>query len=138
MKQIEIYQLPGKQIEIKVQFQEDTVWLSQKMMSELFEKDSDTIGMHLKNIFSEKELSQIATTELFSVVQTEGKRKVNRKVKFYNLDAIISVGYRVNSKRGTHFRQWTTQQSKDYMVQGFAINQKWLEQLHHVINGCQR
>ena len=95
-------------------------------MSELFEKDSDTIGLHLKNIYREQELSENSTTELFSVVQNEGKREVKRNIKFYNLDAIISVGYRVNSKRGTQFRQWATQRLKDYLVQGYAINERRL------------
>jgi prophage maintenance system killer protein len=82
--------------------------------------------LHLKNIFAEGELVEDATTELFSVVQIEGKRSVNRKIKAYNLDAIISVGYRVNSKRGTQFRQWATQRLKDYLVKGYAINEKRL------------
>jgi len=111
----------------------DSVWLSQRQMAELFEKDSDTIGLHLKNIFAEEELEESATTELFSVVQREGNREVKRNIKFYNLDAIISVGYRVNSKRGTQFRQWATQRLKDYLVQGYAINQKRLEELGKVV-----
>jgi len=80
------------------------VWLSQKQMSELFDKDMDTIGFHLKNIYESEELNEISTTEDFSVVRQEGKRNIKRKIKFYNLDAIISVGYRVNSKRGIMFR----------------------------------
>ncbi len=124
--QIQIYKSADNQIQIEVRFEEDTVWLSQKMMAELFEKDSDTIGLHLKNIYAEEELEEKATTEFFSVVQTEGKRKVKRTIRFYNLDAIISVGYRVNSKRGTQFRQWATQRLKDYLVQGYAINEKRL------------
>lgn len=89
---------------------------------------SDTIGLHLRNIYKDEELDEISTTEDFSVVQEEGKRKVNRIIKFYNLDAIISVGYRVNSKRGIQFRQWATQRLKDYLVQGYAINEKRLAQ----------
>ncbi|GLU55245.1 RhuM family protein [Dyadobacter frigoris] len=85
-------------------------------MSDLFDKDSDTIGLHLKNIFSEEELEAASTTEDFSVVQQEGKRQVKIIIKFYNLDAVISVGYRVNSKRGTQFRQWATQRLKDYLT----------------------
>lgn len=125
---IEIYKTPDNQTEIQVQFEEDTVWLSQKQMGQLFEKDTDTIGLHLKNIYESGELQEFATTEESSVVQTEGKRQVRRKIKFYNLDAIISVGYRVNSKRGVQFRQWATQQLKDYLVQGYAINEKRLAQ----------
>jgi prophage maintenance system killer protein len=126
--QIEIYKSNTDQIEINVQFEKETVWLSQKLMSDLFAKDSDTIGLHLKNIYEELELDESATTELFSVVQTEGKRQVNRKIKHYNLDAIISVGYRVNSKQGTQFRQWATQRLKDYLVQGYALNEKRLKE----------
>ena len=123
---IEIYKSKDNQIELQVQMDTDTVWLNQKQMAELFGKDSDTIGLHLKNIYNESELEEISTTEYFSVVQKEGKRLVKRKIKFYNLDAIISVGYRVNSKRGTQFRQWATQRLKDYLVQGYAINEKRL------------
>jgi death-on-curing family protein len=133
MNDIEIYQSSDNQIEIRVQFDNETVWLSQKQMADLFSKDSDTVGLHLKNIYSEEELTEEATTEFFSVVQTEGKRKITRKIKFYNLDAILSVGYRVNSKRGTQFRQWATQRLKDYLVKGFAIDQKRLsENLHYL------
>jgi prophage maintenance system killer protein len=123
---IEIYKSKDNQIELQVQMDTDTVWLNQRQMAELFGKDSDTIGLHLKNIYNESELEEISTTEYFSVVQKEGKRLVKRKIKFYNLDAIISVGYRVNSKRGTQFRQWATQRLKDYLVQGYAINEKRL------------
>jgi prophage maintenance system killer protein len=131
--QIEIYKSRNSQIEVKVQFEKNTVWLSQKQMAELFDKDSDTIGLHLKNIFAEEELVENSTTEFFSVVQKEGKRAVARKIKCYNLDAIISVGYRVNSKRGTQFRIWATQRLKEYLVKGYAINQKRLDELQQTI-----
>jgi hypothetical protein len=98
--EIKIYQLEDGKTEIQVKLENDTVWLSQKQMAELFDKDPDTIGLHLKNIYESYELEEITTTEEYSVVQQEGQRKVKRKIKFYNLDAIISVGYRVNSKRG--------------------------------------
>ena len=127
-KQIEIYKTKDNRTEINVQFDGETVWLSQKQMSELFGKDTDTVGLHLKNIFKEGELSESSTTEFFSVVQSEGKRNVRRKIRYYNLDAIISVGYRINSKQGTQFRQWATQRLKDYLVQGYAINEKRLAQ----------
>ncbi len=109
MNEVEIYKTEDTQIEVRVKFGQDTVWLSQKQMAELFDKDTDTIGLHLKNIYAEEELKENSTTELVPVVQTEGKRRVKRKIIFYNLDAIISVGYRVNSKSGTQFRQWTTE-----------------------------
>jgi prophage maintenance system killer protein len=123
---IEIYQSADNQTTVKVRFEGDTVWLSQKLMAEVFEKDSDTIGLHLKNIYTEGELEEHTTTEFFSVVQQEGSRTVKRKTKFYNLDAVISVGYRVNSKRGTQFRQWATRRLKEYLVQGYAINEQRL------------
>lgn len=130
---IEIYKSSDNQVELYVQLDTDTVWLNQKQMAELFDKDSDTIGLHLKNIYKENELDEISTTEFFSVVQIEGKREIKRKVTFYNLDAIISVGYRVNSKRGTQFRQWATQRLKDFLVQGYAINDKRLEQMNREV-----
>ncbi|MFI8606149.1 virulence RhuM family protein [Cellulophaga baltica] len=106
---------------VEIRLENNTIWLNQKQMAELFDKDSDTIGLHLKNIYTTKELNKNATTEKYSVVQIEGKREVNRKVLFYNLDAIISVGYRVNSKRGTQFRIWANSILKDHLVQGYAI-----------------
>jgi death-on-curing family protein len=131
--QIEIFQGANNEINIEVKFEEDTVWLSQRQMSELFAKDSDTIGLHIKNIYNEGELERIATTEDYSVVQREGKREVNREIVHYNLDVIISVGYRVNSKRGTQFRQWATQKLKDYLVKGYAINEFRLAQKNQEI-----
>ncbi|MCS6795995.1 MAG: virulence protein RhuM/Fic/DOC family protein [Raineya sp.] len=131
--EIIIYQTPDKQSQVEVKFEGETFWLSQKQMAELFDKDTDTIGLHLKNIYAEGELSERATTEFFSVVQNEGKRQVKRKIKFYNLDAIISVGYRVNSKRGTQFRQWATQRLKEFLIQGYTINQKRLQELGKII-----
>ncbi|NDP22935.1 MAG: death-on-curing protein [Paludibacter sp.] len=128
MSNIVIYKLSENQTEIKVQFDNDTVWLSQKLMAELFDKDSDTIGFHLKNIYSETELIESSTSEFFSVVQKEGNRNIRRKLKYYNLDAILSVGYRVNSKRGTQFRQWATQRLKEYLVQGYVINEERLKE----------
>ena len=126
--QIEIYQTKDGLTEISVQLQENTIWLSQKQMALLFEKDSDTIGLHLKNIYKTEELLENATTEYFSAVQKEGKRQVKRNIRYYNLDAIISVGYRVNSKRGTQFRIWANKILKDYLVNGYAINEKRLQE----------
>jgi prophage maintenance system killer protein len=124
---IKIFQTKDKRTEIQVIVQSESVWLSQKQMSELFEKDSDTIGLHLRNIYKSGELKEKATTEKYSVVQEEGHRKVKRTIKFYNLDAIISVGYKVNSKRGVQFRIWANQVIKDYLINGFAINEKRLK-----------
>jgi prophage maintenance system killer protein len=125
--EIKIYQVEGGQTEIEVKLSDETVWLSQKQMAELFDKDADTIGLHLKNIYKSGELQEAATTEDSSVVQIEGKRKVKRKIRVYNLDAIISVGYRVNSKRGTQFRIWANKVLKEYLVKGFSINEKRLK-----------
>ena len=106
--EIIIYTTPDGEETFEVNLKKETVWLSQKQMAELFEKNTDTIGLHIKNIFSTKELDNKSTTEEYSVVQMEGGREVKRKIKFYNLDMIISVGYRVNSKRGIQFRIWAT------------------------------
>jgi len=113
---------------IEIRLDNDTIWLNQRQMAELFDKDSDTIGLHLKNIFITKELDKKVTTEKYSVVQKEGDRKVRRTVLFYNLDAIISVGYRVNSKQGTQFRIWANTILKEYLVKGYAVNEKRLAQ----------
>ena len=124
---IEIYLTEDGQ-DVQVRLDQGTLWLSQAQMAELFGKDSDTIGLHLKNIFKEGELDPQATTEESSVVRQEGKRQVRRKIKFYNLDAIISVGYRVNSKKGTQFRIWATQRLKEVLVQGYSLNKQRFEQ----------
>ena len=125
--EIKIYKTPNGETSIEVKLEKETVWLSQKQMAELFDKDSDTIGLHLRNIYKLGELDEESTTEKYSVVQKEGKRNVKRQIKFYNLDAIISVGYRVNSKRGVLFRKWATQLLKDYLIKGYIINQQRLQ-----------
>ena len=101
--QFEIYTTDDGQTQIEIRLEQETLWLSQAQMATLFDKDSDTIGLHLKNIYKEGELDQTATTEESSVVRQEGSRQVRRKIRFYNLDAIISVGYRVNSKKARSF-----------------------------------
>jgi prophage maintenance system killer protein len=126
--EIVIYQSTGGEPGLQVRLAAETVWLSQRSMAELFRKDSDTVGLHLKNVYAEGELDEKSTTEFFSVVQKEGKRLVTRRVKFYNLDAIISVGYRVNSKRGTQFRIWATNVLRDHLVQGYSLNEKRLQE----------
>lgn len=112
--------------ELQVEMDGETVWLSQAQMADLFQKDRDTISEHIKNVYKEAELSQNQTTRKFRVVQSEGSKQVEREVNFYNLDIIISVGYRVNSKRGTQFRIWATNRLRDYLVKGYAINAKRL------------
>lgn len=123
-----IYKSSEGNTEIQVKLVGDTVWLSQRQMAELFDKDPDTIGLHLKNIYNTGELEEKSTTEEYSVVQDEGNRKVKRTIRHYNLDAIISVGYRVNSKRGTQFRIWANKVLREYLVKGYAINQRALEE----------
>ncbi|MCB9481978.1 MAG: virulence protein RhuM/Fic/DOC family protein [Desulfobacteraceae bacterium] len=130
---IEIYKTPDNQTEIRVQFEDDTIWLTQLQMAELFNKDVRTINEHVKNIYKTEELNADSTIRNFRIVRTEGKRKVQRNIDHYNLDIIISVGYRVNSKRGTQFRQWATKRLKDYLVQGYAINEKRLAQKNQEI-----
>lgn len=122
--EIVIYKSETGKLEIDVNLKDDSLWLSQRLIADVFEKDSDTIGLHLKNIYSEGELDENTTTAFFSVVQQEGKREVNRKIKYYNLDAILSVGYRVSSKKGTQFRIWANQILKEYLNKGYSINEK--------------
>jgi len=126
--EIVIYQSKDGLASIDVTLKEESVWLSQKQMGRLFDKHTDTIGLHLRNIFKEGELEEAATTKESSVVQKEGDRQVRRKIRFYNLDAIISVGYRVNSKRGTQFRIWANQVLKEYIIQGYVLNEKRLQE----------
>ncbi len=109
---IEIFKTENHQTQIKVQFEKETVWLTQKQMSELFETTIPNINMNITKIFAEKELKESATIKDFLIVQTEGKRRVKRQQKCYNLDAIISVGYRIKSNIATKFRQWATADSK--------------------------
>lgn len=122
-----IFQIEGKEDGVQVVYRDETVWCTQKTMAQLFDCSSDNIGLHLKNIYETGELTQEATTENFSVVQNEGERQVNRKLKFYNLDAIISVGYRVNSTRATQFRQWCTFVLRQFAIRGYVIDKKRME-----------
>lgn len=126
--QIQIYTSADGKISLQVSLDNETVWLNQTQMAELFDTSTDNISLHLKNIYAEHELDENSTTEVFSVVRQEGKRQVQRSLKHYNLDAIISVGYRISSKRATQFRQWATQTLKQFLVQGYAINQKRLQE----------
>ena len=135
--EIKIYQTEDGQTTIDVKFENETVWLTQKQMALLFDKDSDTIGLHLKNIYQSGELEEYATTEESSVVQKEGNRQVQRKMKIYNLDAIISVGYRVNSKRGIQFRIWASRLIKEYLLTGFVIDNKRLIQQNNQLKQLQ-
>ena len=122
--QIEIYQNKDNKTEIEVQFDNETFWLSLNQIAELFGRDKSVISRHLKNIFAEKELERSRAVAKNATVQIEGEKHVERIIEFYNLDAIISVGYRVNSKKGTQFRIWATERLKNYLVKGFAVNEK--------------
>ena len=135
--QIVIYKTENGETVIDVKLENETIWLTQKLMSELFEKDSDTIGLHIKNIINEAELDEKSTTELFSVVQQEGKRSVKRNLKFYNLDMILSVGYRVNSKKGTQFRIWANKILKDHLIKGYSINETRLKEQNEQLNSLK-
>ena len=133
-----IYQSTDGKAALEVRLEQETVWLNQKQMAELLDKDTDTIGLHIRNIYKEKELNPDVTTEESSVVQNEGTRKVKRKLKFYNLDVIISVGYRVKSQRGTMFRQWASRILRDHLVQGYTINQQRLTEQTEKLEEMQR
>jgi prophage maintenance system killer protein len=122
--EIIIYETETNRVEVRLEA--ETVWLTQRQMAELFDTSSDNISLHLKNIYAGRELEQTATTEDFSAVQKEGGRTVRRNRKHYNLDAIISVGYRVNSKSGVRFRQWATKVLRQHFIQGFTTNERRL------------
>lgn len=113
---------------IEVRYQDETIWLTQKLMAELFDTTKSTISEHLRNIYTSKELNKSSTVRNFRTVRKEGNRSVERELEFYNLDAIISVGYRVNSKRATQFRQWATRILREFAVKGYVLDKKRLEQ----------
>ena len=122
-----IFQIEGKEQGVEVYYKDKTVWCTQKAMGMLFDCSTDNIGLHLKNIYASGELEEIATTEKISVVRQEGTREVNRSLQFYNLDAGISVGYRVNSIRSTQFRQWATSVLREFAIRGYVLDKKRME-----------
>ena len=134
MNEIEIYKDKDNQTQIEVKFEEDTVWLNQAQLADLFKGSRTNIVEHIKNIYKTGELEELSTCRKFRQVRKEGKRSVERQIDHYNLDIIISVGYRINSKRGTQFRQWATQRLKDYLVNGYAINEKRLAEAENRFN----
>ena len=117
-----LYHIDDTDIDVNAVIQNDSIWITQKAMAQLFNCSSDNISLHLKNIYSDEELDPSSTTEKISVVRKEGNRNVKRAIDFYNLDAIISVGYRVNSKQATKFRIWATSVLKEYMLKGFVLD----------------
>ena len=122
-----LYQTPDGDSQIEVKLQDDTVWLSLDQMAELFQRNKSTISRHIKNVLEDGELQEEATIANFATVQNEGTRKVERVIAYYNLDMIISVGYRVHSYRGVQFRIWATKVLKEYIVKGFAMNDDLLK-----------
>jgi len=122
-----IYQSENGETRLDVRFLDETVWLTQALMAELFQTSTDNISLHLKNIYAEGELAEISTTEDYSIVRKEGTRQVKRNLKHYNLDAIISVGYRVQSHTATRFRQWATQHLREFIVKGFLLDDERLK-----------
>lgn len=126
--QIVIYEDNEKNIKFEVGIENETVWLTQKQMSELFGKSTKTINEHIKNIYKEEELIEESTIRKSRIVQIEGSREVEREILLYNLDVIISVGYRVKSKQGTQFRIWATKLLKDFLIKGYLINEKKLKE----------
>lgn len=122
--EIVLYQPEDTSIQIEVRIEEDTVWLTQSQLVELFDSTKQNISLHINNIFKEGELERDSTVKEYLTVQTEGSRKVRRTITCYNLDVIISVGYRVKSKRGTSFRIWANKVLKDYLLKGYAIHQR--------------
>lgn len=125
---IEIYQSADGQIQLDIRLEQENLWMSQSQISELFDTSTDNVSLHLKNIYAEQELDEVATTEDFSVVRQEGKRQVKRQLKHYSLDAVISVGYRVSSSRATQFRIWATRTLKQHLVDGYTLNQRRLQE----------
>ncbi len=126
--EVVVYEAPNGEVRVDVRLERDTVWLSQRQMAELLETSADNVGLHLKNIYAEGELGEAATTEDSSVVQVEGRREVQRQVRHYNLDAILSVGYRVSSKRGTQFRIWATRTLREHLLRGYTLNERRLRE----------
>ncbi|MCZ2248249.1 MAG: type II toxin-antitoxin system death-on-curing family toxin [Bacteroidia bacterium] len=134
MNTIELYKTANGESQIEVRFENESVWLTLNQIADLFERDKSVISRHLKNIYKETELDYSSTVAKNATVQKEGKRTIKRTIEFYNLDAIISVGYRVNSKQGTQFRIWATNRLKEYLIQGYSINHKRLNELNKLIN----
>lgn len=135
--QIVIYQSEDGQTQVDVRLENETVWLTQAQMVELFQTTKQNVSLHVGNVFREGELEQESTVKEYLTVQKEGERKVSRKVKYYNLDVIISVGYRVKSKRGTAFRIWANKVLKQYLIKGYAVNERMrkeqIGELHQLV-----
>jgi len=125
--EILLYQTEDGQTKVEVRMENETVWLTQAQMVELFQTTKQNISLHIKNIYEEGELHEVSTVKEYLTVQKEGTREVQRKIGHYNLDVIISVGYRVKSHRGTQFRIWATGQLKEFLIKGFVLNDERLK-----------
>lgn len=134
---IEIYKASSGETEISVRLENETVWLNLNQLSELFQRDKSVISRHITNIYKEKELNRKATVAKYATVQTEGNRKIERNIEHFNLDVIISVGYRIKSQRGTQFRIWANKIIKEYLVKGFSINEKRIIQQNEKLRELQ-
>ena len=126
--EILLYTTPDGQVQLDIRLQDETLWMTQQMMAELFQTTVANINVHIKNILQEAELQEEGTIKEILIVRKEGSRNVRRPVNFYNLDMILSVGYRVNTRRGTQFRIWATQRLREYLVRGYAVHKKRLQQ----------
>jgi len=137
-KEIAIFKAPDGTISLDVHLKGETVWLSLNQMADLFGRDKSVVSRHLGNVFKTKELGREATVAFFATVQREGGRQVERQVEYFNLDAILSVGYRVNSKRGTQFRIWATKVLREHIVRGYTLNEARLRQERQNYEGLQK
>ena len=136
--EIILYETSDHSVKLNVNTDGDTVWLSMEQLTDLFERDKSTISRRIRNVFKEGELERAATVAKFATVQTEGDREITRYIEYYNLDVIISVGYRVKSQRGIEFRKWANKVLKDYIIKGYAVNNKRIEQIGEVIRIMKR
>ena len=136
--QIAIYTAPNGDTEIDVTMREDTIWLTQDAMARLFQTTTPNINMHIRNVLKEGELERVATIKDFLIVRTEGRRRVSRNIAHYNLDMVLSVGYRIKSKTATQFRIWATKTLREYLTQGFVINQRALAEQRNKLLTLQR
>ena len=136
--EIQIFTSKDGKTEIEVKLEDQTVWLNQYQLESLFETERTSLNRHISNIYKSKELDELSTCAKITQVQKEGNREIIRKIKFYNLDVIIAVGYRVNSKRGTEFRIWANKILKDYLIQGFSLNEKRLIKENELLKDLQK
>ena len=137
MKNIEIFQAPTGEIEFRGDIKHETVWASLDQITKLFNRDKSGISRHIKNLYKSEELEEKATVAKIATVQREGSREVTRDIEYYNLDVILSVGYRVDSKEATHFRKWATSILKKYLINGYAVNEKKLTQTKELLNNLK-